>query len=178
MKISKSYIFLFMIILLCVPLVKAAKAEDKIEQTYTFGRDGKVYLEAQAGDIVVNSWEKNEIKIIAHEDATINILQTDGNIRIMIKRHKSSDCELFIPDKAHLRVKTERGKVKAREIGGFLDIRTVRGDIVVVSAQNGVRCKTVRDDIYLKDITGNADLKTTSGEISITDVNGSVRRKP
>jgi len=177
MKISQCYISfsLFLIILLCIPSLLFAKAEHRIEKTYTLNRDGKVYLEVKSGDIVVNSWDKNEIKIIAHKNAMIDMHHTEDNIRIIIKRPKSFYCELFIPDKAHLRVETGSGRVKAHKMGGSLDIRTISGDIEVVTAKNVVRCKTVSGDIHLEEIAGNADLKTTSGKITVEGIKGSVK---
>ena len=177
MKIFRSYtsLSLLMIMLFCIPSLLFAKAEDKIERTYTLDKDGKVYLEARSGDIVVNSWDKNEIKIIAHKNATIDIHHTEGNIRIIINRPQSFHYELFIPDKAHLRVETASGRIKAREIGGFVDIRTASGDIEVVTAKNGVRCKTVSGDIHIEKIIGNGDLKTTSGKITVEGIKGSVK---
>ena len=46
MKILKSYtsLFLLIIMLLCIPSILLAKAEDKMERTYTLDRDGKVYF--------------------------------------------------------------------------------------------------------------------------------------
>jgi DUF4097 and DUF4098 domain-containing protein YvlB len=185
---------LFLTMLLCIPPLISAKAEDRIEKTYTLDRDGKVYLENISGDVAVDSWNKNEIKIIAHkvsgykadlDNVTIDIDQTDGNIRIITKYHETSRLfrpthvsvyyVLFIPDKAHLRLETVSGRVKAREIGGFLDIRTVSGEIEVVTAKNGVRCRTVSGDIHLEEIAGNADLKTTSGKIEVKGIKGSVK---
>jgi DUF4097 and DUF4098 domain-containing protein YvlB len=164
-----------MITLLCIPSLRFAEADDKIERTITLDRNGKVYLEVKSGDIAVNSWDKNEIKIIAHKNADIDINHTEENIRIVVNRPQLSHFELFIPDKAQLRVETATGKVKVREIGGFVDIRTASGDIEVVTAKNGVKCKTVSGDIHIEKITGNADLKTTSGKITVEDIKGSVK---
>jgi DUF4097 and DUF4098 domain-containing protein YvlB len=177
MKISKSYIFLILwvITLLCIPSLLFAKAEDKFERIYTLDMDGKVYLEAKSCDIAVHSWDKNEVKIIVHKNAVIDISHIEGNIRIIIKRPHSSHCELFIPDRAHLRVETVSGRVKASKIGGSLDIRTVSGEIEVATAKNGVRCKTVSGDIRLEKIIGDADLKTTSGKITMEGMKGSVK---
>ena len=177
MKMYKSYISLslLLITLLCVPSLLFAKAEDKIERTYALDKDGKVYLEVKSGDIVVNSWDKNEIKIIAHKNDTVDISHTEGNIRIIISRPQSFHYELFIPDKAHLRVETASGRVKIREIGGFVDIRTTSGDIEVLTGKNGVRCKTVSGDIHIGEIIGNADLKSTSGKITVEDIKGSIK---
>ena len=176
MKIFKSYISLsILMILIFIPSLLFAKAEDKIGRIYTLDRDGKVYLAVKSGNIVVNTWNRNETKIVAHQNATIDINHTEDNIRIIITRSESSYCELFIPDKAYLRVETESGRVKAREMGGFVDIRTGSGDIEVVTAKNGVRCKTVSGDIHIENIIGNVDLKTTSGRITIDGIKGSVK---
>ena len=214
MKSSKFYIFLPLLItiMLCIPSLICAKAEEKIEKTYSLDRDGKVYVRNISGDIVVNSWEKNEIKIIALkvaryerdlDNVTIDIHQTNGNVRIITRHYKSFSLfrskhvsvylELFIPDKAHLRVKNISGSIEAREIGGFIDIKTISGDIKIGTAKNGVKCqtvsgeikigtaqngvkgKTISGDISLEAITGNADLKTISGEITVEGLKGSFK---
>ena len=211
MKVFKSYISLSLLvtILFCIPSFIFAKAQEKIEKTYTLDRDGKVYLKNISGDIVVKSWHKHEVKIIALkvarrernlDDVTVDIHQTNGNIRIITSYHKPFSLfrkhvpvyyELLIPDKAHFRLKTVSGSAQAREIGGFLDIKTTSGDIKIIKAYNGVKCKTISGeieietakksvkcktisgDIYLEDITGDVDLETTSGKIAVRTIKGS-----
>ena len=177
MKIFKTYTFFFLLMsmLLGLPSLLLAKAEDKMERTYPLERDGKIFLKYKSGDIAVNNWNRNEVKIIAHQDADIDINQSKGNIRIIVKRSKSSFFELFIPDKAQLRIETQSGKVKAREIGGFVDIRTASGDLEVIMAQNGARCKTISGDIRIGEIQGNAYLETVSGRIAVKGVKGSIK---
>jgi len=186
-------IMLFVAILFCIPSILFAEAEEKIEKIYPLDSNGKVYLENNSGDIVIKSWGKNEVKILAHkiarnkkslDKATIDINQTNGMIRIITRHHKSFDLfqskdvsvyyDLFIPDKAKIRVKSLSGRVEAWEIGGFLDIETASGRIDIVRAKNGVKCKTINGDIYLEEITGDIVLKSTSGKITTEGVNGSV----
>ena len=195
MKSPKVYslLFLFITILLCMPSSIFASAEEKSEETYPLDRDGKIYLQNISGDIVVNSWEKNEIKINAIKVARyekdldnvfIDITQTNGTIRIMTRHgqsfklfrstHVSVHYELLIPDNAHLRVESVSGDVDIRDIGGFLEVKTVSGDIKIITAKDGVKSKTVSGDIYMVKITGNVDIKTTSGEIEIEAINGSI----
>jgi DUF4097 and DUF4098 domain-containing protein YvlB len=162
-------------LLLCIPSLLFAGGEDNIGRTYALDRDGKVYLLVKSGDIVVNTWNKNEIRLIAHQNTTADINRTEGNIRIIISRSQSSHYELSIPDKAQLRVETASGKVEARGIGGLVDIRTASGDIEVVTVKNGIRCRSVSGDIRVEGITGNAELETTSGKIRVEGIRGSVK---
>ena len=188
------FILLFLTVLFCIPSVLFAETEEKTEKTYPLDRDGKVYLENVSGDIAVKTWQKNEIKILARKTARekssldkvkIDINRTDSNIRIITRRDKSPDLyqpttevsvfyDLFIPDKAQLRVKTISGRVQAWEIGGRTDIETVSGRTEIVKAGQGVKCKTISGEINLEEITGSATLKSTSGKIIVDGLKGSV----
>ena len=187
------FILLFAAALLCIPSILLAKTEEKIEQVYSLNRDGKVYLENVSGNIVIKSWGKNEVKILARKVAkneesldkvTVDINQTDDNIRIITKYEKtwgflqsvdaSVDYDLFIPDRAHLRVKSVSGGIEALNIGGPVDVETVSGKIDIVKAGTGVKCRSISGSLYLQDITGDTSLKSTSGKITVEGVKGSV----
>lgn len=195
MKFIKSHVFILIIlaILLSIPSLLFAESEEKIERTYQFNRDGKVYVENVSGDIVVKSWEKNEIKILARKmardksllnKAVVDIYHTDGNIRIITRHNEPLDFfqstdvsvyyDLLIPDKAQLRVKSVSGMVQAWEIGGRTDVETVSGRTEIVKGGQGVKCKTISGEIHLEEITGNAALSSTSGEIIVDGLQGSI----
>jgi len=185
-------IFLLVMILFFIPSLLSA-AEEKLEKIYPFERDGKMYLENVYGDIMVKSWEKNEIKILASkfadekeslDDVTVDIKQTGGNIRI-ITRYSNSDAfsqpeslmvsyEIFIPAEAQIKVKSISGTVKTMDIGGFVDIETVNGMADIITAKSGVKCITIGGDINLEGIIGDTVLKSTSGKIRGNVVKGSV----
>ena len=193
MKFLKLNIFILLSILFCAPSLLFAETEEKIEKIYSLDRDGKVYVENESGDITVKSWQKNEVKLVARKiasdesllnKATIDINQTNGNIRIITRYNKSPDMsqstgvsvfyDLFIPDRARIRVKTVSGRVQAWEIGGRIDIETVSGRTEIVKAGKGVKCKTINGAINLDDITGRVSLKSTSGKITVYGLKGSV----
>jgi DUF4097 and DUF4098 domain-containing protein YvlB len=195
MKRSKHNIALLAIltIVICLPSLGFAKAEEKIVETYPLENEGKVYLENVSGDITVSNWDKDEIEITATkrgrrerdlDDATIHIRQIDGNIRIITRHDRefslfrsgsvSVHYEIIVPAKASVRVKSISGDVEVRRIGGFLNVETVSGEIRVRVAESNVRCKSTSGDIDLEYITGDAELKSVSGEISIQEIEGSV----
>ena len=195
MKFIKLNIFisLILMILFFSPSFLFAEVEEKTENTYQLDRDGKVYVENVSGDIIVKSWQKNEIKILARKTARdknlfdkvhIDINRTDSNIRIITRYDKflgmfqSADVsvyyDIFIPDRAQLRIKSVSGNVEAREIGGPVEAETITGKIDIVSAGQGVKCKSISGLINLDGITGDASLKTTSGKIKADGIKGSI----
>ncbi|MFC1839252.1 DUF4097 domain-containing protein [Thermodesulfobacteriota bacterium] len=187
------FILLFTSILLCIPSFLFARAEERIEEAHPLDRDGKVYLENISGNIVVKSWEKNEVKILARKVAkneesldkiSFDVNQTNNNIRIKTRYKKtwglfksvnaSVHYDLLIPDKAQLRVKSVSGSVEALNIGGSVDIETVSGRIELVEAGKGAKCKSISGSVYVEEITGNAVLNSTSGKVHAESVKGSV----
>lgn len=184
---------LFTAILLCIPSFLFAGAEERIEELYPLDKDGKVYLENVSGNVIVKSWSKNEVKILARKVAkkdgsldkvTVDINRTDSNIRIITRYEKfaglfnsenvSVHYDLIIPDKAQIRVKSVSGDVEALNIGGHVDIETVSGKIDVVEAGRGVKCKSISGSVYLEEITGDANLSSSSGTIRVEGIKGSV----
>jgi DUF4097 and DUF4098 domain-containing protein YvlB len=180
-------------IVICLPSLGFARAEEKIVETYALERTGKVYLENVAGDITVSTWAKDAIEITAIkrggrerdlDDVTIHIRQIDGNIRIITKhdrefslfrsRSVSVHYSIIAPDQASMRIMTISGDVEARQIGGFLHAETVSGEIKVRVAENGVQCKSTSGDIDLEYIKGDAELHTVSGDISVQEIEGSI----
>lgn len=192
--------FLVMLIMF-MPSIVSADVEEKIEEVYSLAEDGDVYLKNISGDIVVKSWDRDEIKIIARKVAgskkeldniNIDINRTDNSIKIITRHEKSSRLfpfslfsssnasvhyEMNIPGKAKLSVKSISGRVDVYAIGGDLDIETTSGDIKVATALDGARCKSVSGRIHLEGIAGDADLVTTSGEIFIEQIKGSINAK-
>lgn len=188
-----SYVLLITVMLLCIPSFLYARAEERIEEAHPLDRDGKVYLENVSGDIIVKTWEKNEVKILARKVAKneesldkvfFDVNQTNNNIRIKTRHKKtwglfksvnaSIHYDLLIPDKAQLRVKSVSGSVEALNIGGSVDIETVSGRIELVEAGRGAKCKSISGALHLEEITGDTSVSSTSGKIRVDGVKGSV----
>jgi DUF4097 and DUF4098 domain-containing protein YvlB len=177
-----------------IPSHALSRVEERKEVTYNLNKDGKVYLENVAGDILVSSWDRNRIRInaikkagsgFALNDASIDIHQyDDSSIRILTRRddrlerfgrsNVSINYELILPEKAQIRIKTDSGDVDAVNVGGFINVITVSGEIDIVTARNGIKCKTTIGNIDLRDITGNTEIETVSGKVIIDNIKGSV----
>ena len=192
MKSRKPYflIFTFAVMMLCAPSPIFAGSQDRLEKSYSLGREGRVTLQNVSGDIVVNGRENDQIEIKAVHaggpkkdlDQVVHISQINGNIRITThgdgsfrlfgSGRTSVYYELLVPDSTHFRVETTSGNVEIRDFNGSLEVRTVSGDIAVTEARSSVKCRTISGDIYLKNISGDTELKTTSGEITVQDLAG------
>lgn len=181
------------------PAQSAAKEryEEKFEKTVALAKDGKMSLRNISGDITVQSWGKEQVKINAFKisrasslekakdnagEVTIEVNKEDNTVRINTEYPKVSfkslnvsvNYQLNIPSQASVKIKSVSGDVTLVEIGGAVEVNAVSGDIEVSKADKGVDCTAVSGDLKLKDITGNADLNTVSGDITLEGLKGSL----
>ncbi len=161
---------------------------------------GKVYIKNVSGNITVNSWPRDEIKIIVCktarfrkdlDKASIEIQKAYKNIRIITKHNVLSKIfpfsllsskvsvhyELSIPERAELNVDSISGNIRADRVGDLLKIKTVKGNIEAMAAKNGAQCRSIAGDMKIGEIFGDADLETISGKITVGENQGSIIAK-
>jgi DUF4097 and DUF4098 domain-containing protein YvlB len=114
------------------------------------------------GGIDVESWDRNEIKVLA---------------KVSISRMSRSDAEELLDE---IEIETD-GVIKAtgpRKRGGFLGMFKGRGWSVsyrlMVPADTDLDLHTTNGGIEVSDVAGAVDTKTTNGSIKLYDVGGDV----
>jgi len=188
-----------------VAFVSTAGAREKYEEKFTktvpIPADGKVLVSNVSGDVVVRTWEKNEVKVDALKISTassterakeraaeveINVGKTDGILRIEVdypsgghRDHEDSggvsiDFDIMIPAKASIEARSVSGDVTVTAVGGSLQAETVSGDVTVSRAMNGAEAKTVSGDVEVSDVTGAVWAEAVSGNAVLTRIDGSI----
>lgn len=176
------------------------KYQEKFERTEALAKNGKVFLVNVSGDIEIQSWKQDQVKIEAlkvseassldkaKENAALVPIEVtrDGDaLRIETKypeRHGfwggnsvnvSVDYKLWVPEKASVDVKSVSGDVRVTAIGGAGNVHSVSGNVDVLGAA-GTDINLVSGDVTVENILGDAYLKTVSGDVKATKVKGSV----
>jgi DUF4097 and DUF4098 domain-containing protein YvlB len=177
------------------------KYQEKFDKTVPLAKDGKVDISNISGDIVVLSWNQDQVKIEAlktseasslekaKENAakvTIEVVPEGSLLRIETKYPKSDkfwggesvnvsvDYKLWIPEKAGLKANNISGDITAEAVGGAAALKAVSGDIHLTKAAGGADCNSVSGDVTVADVTGSAFLKSVSGDVKATSVKGSI----
>jgi DUF4097 and DUF4098 domain-containing protein YvlB len=193
-------ILLFLLVALS-PVFAYADVEEVINEQYPLEKDGEVRVKNISGNIVVTTWDKNEVKIEARKKADsqkelekihVDIDSHDNSISINTEYDKSFhfsffsgfdgnrssvDYELIVPDKAEISLESVSGNIRVTSIGGDLELKTVSGAIKVVSAGKDVTANSVSGSIYLEGAAGDATLETVSGRITVDEILGAVSAK-
>lgn len=154
----------------------ADRVEKVIEESFLLQKTGSFSLNNVAGYIMVYSWDKEEVKMVATKSISswgigdpegfldkieIEITSQPKNLRIHTRyptfswiRNARVDYQLWIPEATSVRLESVSGTIQMK---GHL---------------NRVYAKTVSGKIKLENIRGNVEVKTTSGDVVIGNVQG------
>lgn len=162
------------------------------EKTFKTNSNELLSVSVSAGDIIVNSWDKNEVSITVLGDEDINeyldfiFEKTDNGISV--RTEKKSDwsgwfkspkykIKATIPSKYNSKLKTSGGDIKLSDVQGELEIATSGGDITVIDSKGNLSAKTSGGDVKSVNFDGDSELKTSGGDIDALNNNGSVEAK-
>jgi len=162
----------------------------------TFAADGltAIDLDNAAGEVVVRSWDRDEIRVQAQHGrrTEIRIRRRQNSLRISSEGRFASgiaDLEITVPRGldvtaegmfSGLDVEGVGGAVRAETIEGALRVVGARGDIhlssikgrILVEASEGrVRIAAVQQQVELRDVTGEVSVEAVSGSISLLGMN-------
>jgi DUF4097 and DUF4098 domain-containing protein YvlB len=173
---------------------------ERFLKTEPLAADGKVYVMNISGNIRIQTWARDEVKIEAVKRSTagsaetakknaarvtIEVTRQDGRLkietkypegRIVLKRFNVSvDYTLTVPVGARVTANTVSGNIGACCLAGPAKLTTVSGDIDAKRIKNGGVFNTVSGSVHVEETTGDVEASTVSGEITLSDMSASVK---
>lgn len=170
----------------------------RIDTTVALSSNGTVDLSLVSGEIIVTSWDRNEVRVSATSERGILRFDTSPSrvtLGVRSDRGEMGDTryEVSMPKSARLVAKSVSGDVRARggsdvdarsvsgnvdvvDVTGRATVESVSGDVSVQRAGGGVKASTVSGELTLTNITGDLDATTVSGDIELHEVKSSFVR--
>ena len=155
------------------------RVEKVVEESFILENNGSFSLANVAGNINVNSWDKEEVKMIATKSISswgtddpeellnkieIEISSQPKNLKIHTRypvlswvKNARVDYQLWIPEAASVQLESVSGTI---QMGNHL---------------NRVYAKTVSGNIKLNNIKGNTEVKTVSGKVNARQIKGDIK---
>jgi hypothetical protein len=168
-----------------------------IDTIIKIDRGGVVDLNLGSGDVVVTGWSRDEIRVrAAAESGTVRLHVTSlfAALRAVPGPSGGSSAvryEVSVPANVRVLVRTGKGTVIAKGIGGDCEIRAGDGDIQVndigglvvaelmsgefigTSLSGGVRIDAIAADVEIIGAAGEIVIDNTSGETRVSDAKSS-----
>ncbi len=144
--------------------------KEPFDKSAAFGATGIVVLENVNGDVEVQAWDKNEIRISGEKSAkteeelkaiqmTIDLSADRAVVKVKLpKRESGWFGHGDIRANVHFTLRVPAG---ARLDG----ISTVNGGVDLTGLRGGVRAHSVNGHVKATDITGSAKLSTVNGRV-------------
>jgi len=177
------------------PQIVQLDETERFEKTYPFNANGKISVSNVNGSIVVEAWDRNEIKLEAVKIADSKDRLKDVNIRIDSRRDffkVETDYSAWKKEDGTWKNKTAKLEVQYKlsvPRTAILDqIGTVNGTVTISNMTGGTTASAVNGNVKVSNLRGNSELSTVNGvteaefeslagadKISLSTVNGQVR---
>ncbi len=165
----------------------------RFEKQFSVKEDGEIIVDADAGTVKIDSWEKNEVSVVVEingsdsraEKYTVEFKQEGSTVYVTGKvRDKSffkwhvGDLEarytIFTPKKFNTTVKTSGGDVESKNLVGKVDYNTSGGNIDVEKIEGKTIVSTSGGNVSVRDVNGNVDAETSGGNVVCENIIGNV----
>lgn len=186
----------YAIVVFCLCLAPAgcgagkSVVEEVVERTVAFSPGGRLTIVNVNGDISIESWDRNEVKMKAEKRAraenvdearllldktTVRFDQTGNQIDIRTdapknpgrNRNVSVAYTVTVPKAVDLELKTANGRVDVDDVSGAVDAKTTNGRIGLTGIVGASQARTTNGNIELSDVLGPIEAKTTNGKIEV-----------
>jgi len=152
------------------------------EKSFPTSEGKSLYVKVSGGDIVVNSWNKNEVNVkILGDDNTedkfeFELKNTDNGVEIIARKKNSLlnwfssiklKVEIIVPEKYNSDINTSGGDISYDGIDGIAKLNTSGGDVNGVSLTGKLDISTSGGDISLSGKDTEIDAHTSGGDIEL-----------
>jgi len=170
MQMKTNCTVMMSIVLVTAGLVAAgAGYEAIVDQSYPLAAGGSVALENINGDVSIEVWERNEVRVYAVKSAStpelldeLEVKVDADNNQVRIDTHYPS---MNGSDHGHRRFTKVEYTVTVPRTAILDEIELVNGNLTVVGIEGGIDAETVNGNIMVRDCAGSANLGTVNGGI-------------
>jgi len=166
----------------------AAEIRNVGERTFPFASGGEVVIESQNGRIVVEAWDRPQIRV----QITRTVRAGDEARAKELMKGLRADVEVR-PDQLSIKSRYPRvrenvgiwdligGRVAALQVHYYLQVprntsfslETSNGEVRVRGTRGDLEAATVNGDVEITGVGGSLELQTTNGEIRLAGIQGS-----
>ena len=176
-------------------LLALAALQQQTDTTVSVSATARLNVRTQAGEIVVRSWDRYEVRVQAEHGSRdfVEISTRVSVVTVRARRRRGMpaivDYTLTVPRSmslslggihAEIDISGVRGDITAESIegdirvrdGGSMSLSSVEGDITVAGAQGDVRVHAIDGELTLTNITGDVIAETIDGSVTLEGIDG------
>lgn len=156
-------------------------------------RGDRVLVTNLSGDVSVEGWDRDELQVSGQDGRPgLSARRVESGVQLspdgLRGSRRSVDVTIRVPRWAELeisglsldltvrdvdgelRVGNVRGEIRILDVGGFVDVRSLEGEISVEDARAGLRASSQADDVVARRISGPVEVHSGSGDVLLEDI--------
>jgi hypothetical protein len=144
------------------------------------GAGDRLFLGELSGNLVIEAWDRDEIRAEAEDEEALLFLVSRAGSRIELgardrkERRRSEDLRLWVPSWMDLEVSGRELDVSVRGLDGRVTVRTLEGDVTLEGLRGRVEVSVVEGEIVARRLLGSARLKTGEDEITLSECSAEI----
>jgi hypothetical protein len=151
---------------------------------------GKLVIKGSSGDIIVQSWDQNEVKI--REDLVMDVYTREEAEEVVQRTSNSYSAsgitiyirgsdgrneirrsyQVSVPKKFNLDLNTSGGDISVQSVSGTVELNTSGGDVELMNIDGQTQVRTSGGDLVFKEISGPLQAHTSGGDVDMVNING------
>ncbi len=146
----------------------------RLDKRFTVDGRAMVTLRNAQGTIVVNSWQRSEVEIIAnHASEGVEVDATQNGNRIELVTHVlrddvspaelQADYEIYVPEETELEIKNDSGSVRVTQVYADVSVDTVLAKVELTDVSGDLTVRTVDGSFVCTRCVGKIEFISTSG---------------
>jgi len=177
--------------------------EDTITKSFKVKRGQLFYLKSDLGSVAVDSWNRDEVKIVVtrkadtnskrrakeiFDDLELDFSRDSDGVKVRaeyyggkswwgFKRRLKLHFKVMVPREFNLDINTAGGSIRVTDLIGRSKLKTSGGSIKVGQVDGPVNAKTSGGSIKIEEARGHVYAHTSGGSITIGETAGSVDAK-
>ncbi|HEY0969614.1 MAG TPA: DUF4097 family beta strand repeat-containing protein [Gemmatimonadales bacterium] len=156
-----------------------------IDTTYAFSRGGVIDADQVAGDVIVTTWERPEVRVRAWaEHGQVRSRFSPDRVELRVEGERDGDrnrrigdsgFEITVPRGTRVKLASVSGNVRVEGTGSEVEASAVSGDVTVRGVGGLASVHSVSGDVSVSRVDGDLTARSVSGDVQVSDVSGDVR---
>ena len=166
---------------IAIGLLSAVTMIPQTDTLVTLQGETRLELELWAGEVVVQTWDRNAVQISAEHSDRVGIeVNSEGNV-LQIEmdmrrgyRPLPVDFELTVPRGIDLSIEGMSISVSIEDAGGDVEIASVNGDIDIRGGNGDIIAESVNGEVTIDGAQGRIEVTGVSQGVTITNSTGEI----
>lgn len=165
-------------VLAAVLTLGTATAPAETDTTIKVRPGARLQVDNFGGDIAVDAWDKNALRVVATHSARIRVFIEEAGPNIQIRASSRRgipgrvDYQISVPTWMPLQLSGVYTDVTVEGVKNEVSVETVKGDVRLNGGEGFIKLSSVQGGVFVEHARGRLELSSVNEGVSVSDSEG------